>query len=41
MIRRLRRWATVAGVTLGLMAATVEPALAGISMNHCEPRTDA
>ena len=41
MVRRVRRWVTIAGVTLGLMAAAVEPALAGIGINHCEPPTDA
>ena len=34
-------WQRVAAVALGLMATTVEPALAGLGINHCEPAPEA
>jgi hypothetical protein len=37
MILKLRRLSITIAVMLGVMAATVEPALAGIYTNHCEP----
>ena len=41
MSRKIRRFAIIVGLSLGVMAATVEPALAGLYFNHCEPPAEA